>query len=136
MRGREGKQHELFSLLSPEKRVPADHPLRPTKKMVEEALKGLEGKLEEMYSPMGRASIPPERLLKGMLLTALYSIRSERLFCEELNYNLLYRWFLNMGMDEPSFHASTFSKNREGFSSMRWPGRCSRRWSSKRVRQD
>jgi transposase len=75
----------------------------------------MEGKLEAMYSPMGRASIPPKRLLKGMLLIALYSIRSERLFCEELNYNLLYRWFLNMGMDEPSFHATTFSKNRERF---------------------
>ena len=115
MRGRERKQHALFSLLSPEKRVPADHPLRPIKKMVEEALEGMEGKMEEMYSPMGRASIPPERLLKSMLLIALYSIRSERLFCEELNYNLLYRWFLNMSMDEPSFHASTFSKNRARF---------------------
>jgi len=91
VRGRERKQHALFSSLSPEKRVPANHPLRPIKKMVEEALEGLEGKMEEMYSPMGRASIPPERLLKSMLLIALYSIRSERLFCEELNYNLLYR---------------------------------------------
>lgn len=102
-------------MLSPEKRVPADHPLRPIKKMVEEALNGMEEKLEAMYSPMGRASIPPERLLKGMLLIVLYSIRSERLFCEELDYNLLYRWFLNMGMDEPSFHATTFSKNRQRF---------------------
>jgi transposase len=102
VRGRERKQRELFSMLSPEKRVPADHPLRPVKRMVEAALKGMAREMEEMYSPMGRASIPPERLLKAMLLIALYSIRSERLLCEELNYNLLYRWFLNMGLDEPS----------------------------------
>jgi transposase len=115
VRGKERKQHDLFSFVSPEKRVPAEHPLRPIKKMAEAALAGMSGQMDGMYSEMGRASIPPERLLKAMLLIALYSIRSERLFCEELNYNLLYRWFLNMSMDEPSFHASTFSKNRERF---------------------
>ncbi|GAB4561401.1 MAG: hypothetical protein Tsb0020_08870 [Haliangiales bacterium] len=115
VRGRDKKQHEMFSVLSPEKRVPVNHPLRLIKAIVESVLTGMDGKFDTMYSVMGRASIPPERLLKAMLLIALYSIRSERLFCEELNYNLLYRWFLNMGMDEPSFHASTFAKNRQRF---------------------
>lgn len=105
----------MLSLLSPEKRVPLDHPLRAIKRMVERALAGMDGTFDQMYSHHGRASIPPEQLLKSMLLMALYSVRSERLFCEMLDYNLLYRWFLNMSMDEASFHATTFSKNRDRF---------------------
>jgi transposase len=89
--------------------------LRPIKALVEQTLASLSEQLDAMYSRIGRASIPPERLLKAMLLMALFSVRSERMFCEQLDYNLLFRWFLNMSMDEPSFHPTTFSKNRERF---------------------
>jgi transposase len=99
--------------MSPEGRVRADHPLRRIKRLADEALAELHGVFEAMYSDSGRPSIPPERLLKSMLLMALYTVRSERLFCEQLDYNLLFRWFLEMDMVEASFDPSTFSKNRE-----------------------
>jgi transposase len=113
MRGRDPKQSSMLCLLSPEDRVPAEHPLRGIKKLVEQALGELSAVFDDMYSEGGRYSIPPERLLKSMVLMALYTVRSERLFCEQLDYNLLFRWFLNMDMVEPSFDHSTFSKNRE-----------------------
>src|SRR5687768_3410013 len=112
MRGRAGEQSMLF-LVSPEARVPADHPKRAIKKLAERALRELSPVFDEMYAESGRPSVPPERLLKGLLLIALYSIRSERQFCEQLDYNLLFRWFLDMDMMEPAFNASTFSRNRE-----------------------
>lgn len=112
MRGRETKQATMFSLQSPEQRVPAKHPLRGIKALADEALKRLSPVFDAMYAERGRPSIPPERLLKSSLLIALYSVRSERLFCEELDYNLLYRWFLDMDMVEPGFDHSTFSANR------------------------
>src|SRR5918911_2726465 len=102
----------MLSLVSPEQRVPADHPLRRVKKLADEALAALSSTFDAMYGPTGRPSIPPERLLKSTLLMAFYSVRSERLFCEQLDYNLLFRWFLDMGMVEDSFDHSTFSKNR------------------------
>src|ERR687883_1184311 len=102
----------MLSLVSPEQRVPADHPLRRVKKLADEALAALSSTFDAMYGPTGRPSIPPERLLKATLLIAFYSVRSERLFCEQLDYNLLFRWFLDMGMVEDSFDHSTFSKNR------------------------
>jgi transposase len=113
MRGAETKQSSMLCLMSPEARVRSDHPLRAIKRLADEALAELDGLFESMYSENGRPSIPPERLLKSMLLMALYSVRSERLFCEQLDYNLLYRWFLDMDMLEPSFDASSFSKNRQ-----------------------
>ncbi|MBX7101738.1 MAG: IS5 family transposase [Myxococcaceae bacterium] len=113
MRGRTKQQSTLFSLRTPGERVPADHPLRRVKDMADAALATLSGTFDEMYSGVGRPSIPPERLLKSCLLMALYTVRSERLFCEQLDYNLLFRWFLDMGMEEPSFDHSTFSLNRE-----------------------
>ena len=103
----------MLSLRTPEERVPQDHPLRAVKVLAEEALKELSPVFDGMYSTRGRHSIPPERLLKATLLMALHSVRSERLFCEQLDYNLLYRWFLNMNVDEKSFDHSTFSFNRE-----------------------
>lgn len=103
----------MLSLQSPEQRVPAKHPLRGIKALADEALARLSPVFDEMYAAGGRPSIPPERLLKGSLLIALYSVRSERLFCEELDYNLLFRWFLDMSMVEPGFDHSTFSVNRE-----------------------
>lgn len=103
----------MLCLVSLESRVPSDHPLRDIKKLADAALKDLSAVFDAMYAEAGRASVPPERLLKSLLLIALYSIRSERQFCEQLEYNLLFRWFVDMDMLEPAFDASTFSKNRE-----------------------
>ena len=113
MRGQHDPQSFLFTYVSPESRVPAGHPLRTIKAYADTALKELSATFNEMYSRTGRPSIPPERLLKSQLLIALYSVRSDRLFCETLNYNILYRWFLDMSLEDPSFDASTFSENRD-----------------------
>lgn len=103
----------MLCLMSPESRVPKDHPLRAIRKLADVALSTLADDFDAMYAESGRPSVPPERLLKASLLIALYSVRSERQFCEQLEYNLLFRWFLDMDMLEPAFDASTFSKNRE-----------------------
>lgn len=103
----------MLCLISAESRVPHDHPLRAVKALADVALKRLSPVFDAMYADTGRPSVPPERLLKGMLLIALHSVRSERQFCEQLNYNLLFRWFLDMDMLEEAFDASTFSRNRE-----------------------
>lgn len=113
MRGVDSKQSSMMCLMSPETLVPGEHPLRAIKKLVDSALMELSVAFDEMYADSGRPSIPPERLLKATLLMAFYSVRSERLFCEQLDYNLLFRWFLDMDMTEPGFDASTFSKNRQ-----------------------
>src|ERR1700722_3653531 len=117
MRGHVDPQAHMFSYFSPEQRVPAKHPLRSIKAYTDSSLKQIRPVLDGIYSTIGRPSIPPERLLKAQLLIALYSVRSDRLFCETLDYNILFRWFLDMGLDEPSFDASTFSKNRERLAS-------------------
>jgi transposase len=117
MRGHIDPQSHLFSYFSPEERVPASHPLRRIKSFTESALKQIRPLLDGLYSEIGRPSIPPERLLKAQLLIALYSVRSDRLFCEMLDYNILFRWFLDMNLQEASFDASTFSKNRERLAS-------------------
>lgn len=103
----------MLCLMSPEQMVPKKHPLRRIKKLADQVLEELSPQLEAMYSSTGRPSVPPERLLKALLLIALHSVRSERLFCEQLGYNLLFRWFLDMDMVEAPFDASTFSRNRE-----------------------
>ena len=113
MRGEVNPQGHVFSYFSPEERVPAGHPLRSIKAYADGALQSMRPVLNAMYSAIGRPSIPPERLLKSSLLMALYSVRSDRLFCETLDYNILFRWFLDMSLEEASFDASTFSKNRE-----------------------
>jgi transposase len=113
MRGTDDKQASMFSVVSPERRVAADHPLRRIKAMADEVLAGLTKTFDAMYSSVGRPSIPPERLLKSQILIALYSVRSDRQFCEQLDYNLLFRWFLDMSADEPTFDASSFSRNRD-----------------------
>ena len=112
MRGTDTKQATMLTTLSPEHRVSAKHPLRRIKQLADAALQALSETFDAMYSREGRASIPPERLLKSSLLMALYTVRSERMFCEQLDYNLLFRWFLDMNMDEASFDHSSFSKNR------------------------
>ena len=113
MRGQTKAQPEFLTLLSPESVVPEDHPLREIKRRVDEVLQQMNPLFNRMYADEGRPSIPPERLLCATLLMALYSIRSERMFCEQLEYNLLFRWFLRMNSDEPAFDHSTFSANRK-----------------------
>jgi len=113
MRGQVEQQSTFLSLKSPGDMVPADHPLRRIKPLVDAALARMSDVFDEVYAEKGRHSIPPERLLKGLVLIALHSVRSERLFCEQLGYNLLFRWFLDMGTVEEPFDHSTFSANRE-----------------------
>lgn len=103
----------MLCLMSPESMVPERHPIRRIKKLADECLAGMSRTFDAMYAATGRPSIPPERLLKASLLMALYSQRSERQFCEQLGYNLLFRWFLDMDMVEPTFDATVFTKNRE-----------------------
>lgn len=103
----------MVCLMSPESVVPSDHPIRRIKQLADAALKTLSSTFDEMYGPTGRPSIPPERLLKSTLLMALYTVRSERMFCEQLGYNLLFRWFLDMSMVDSPFEHSAFSHNRE-----------------------
>lgn len=112
MRGEASKQQSMLVLRSAEDLVTKDHPLRRVKALADTALKELSPVFDEMYAGSGRDSVPPERLLKASLLMAFYSVRSERLFCEQLGYNLLFRWFLDMDMVEDPFDHSTFSKNR------------------------
>jgi transposase len=113
MRGEQDSQVELLTTTSPGKRVPATHPIREIKRLADQALAKLDSVFEAMYSSIGRPSIPPERLLKAQLLIALYSVRSERQFCERLDYDLLFRFFLDMNLDDQSWDATTFTKNRD-----------------------
>jgi transposase len=112
MRGAETKQSSMLCLMSPEARVPSDHPLRAIKELADQALFKVSPVFDAMYSVTGRPSIPPERLLKATLLMALFTVRSERQFCEQLDYNLLFRWFLDMDMVEASFDPTAFTRNR------------------------
>jgi transposase len=113
MRGPDTQQSAMFSYLSPEERIPADHPLRPIRRMVDQALAALSRHFDEMYSTFGRPSIAPEKLLRALLLQILYSIRSERLLMEQLNYNLLFRWFVGLNADEAVWDVTVYTKNRE-----------------------
>jgi transposase len=113
MRSPDVQQQKIFFYGSAESRVPQYHPLRPIRAMVNECLEALNGEFTKMYSSIGRPSIPPEKLLRALLLHLLYSIRSERALVEHLNYNILYRWFVGLSMDEPVWNHSTFSKNRD-----------------------
>jgi transposase len=113
MRGDDNQQEGMFSYVSPEKRVPADHPLRPIRKMVDEILKEMSPQFAKLYSDVGRPSIAPERLLRSLLLQIFYSVRSERMLIEQLQYNLLFRWFVGMEMDEVVWNHAVYSKNRE-----------------------
>ena len=112
MRGTLKKQSTMFSIKSPGDRVPKDHPLRRVKDLADGALAALSPTFTKMYAGTGRPSVPPEQLLKASLLMAFYSVRSERLFCEQLDYNLMFRWFLDMGIEDSSFDHSTFTANR------------------------
>ena len=113
MRGQDSRSGSLFSYVDLEQRVRSDHPLRTICTLVNEALASLDGRFGEIYSEIGRPSIPPEQLLRAMLLQAFYSVRSERQLMEQLDFNLLFRWFVGLGVDDPVWDASTFSKNRD-----------------------
>jgi transposase len=113
MRGHDYQQSAMYSYLSPEQRVPADHPLRPIREITDRALKGLSRKFSAIYATTGRPSIAPEKLLRALLLQVLYTVRSERLLMEQLEYNLLFRWFVGLNMDEPVWVPTVFSKNRD-----------------------
>lgn len=113
MRSKDKQQRGMWSYVSDEERIPQDHPLRAISAMSDAILKDISPRFAPLYSRYGRPSIPPERLLRALLLQALYSIRSERLLVEQLNYNILFRWFIGINMDEPVWHATTFTKNRD-----------------------
>ena len=113
MRGDDQQQSEMFSYLSLEERVPPDHPLRAIRKTVDEILRGMDKEFEGLYAKTGRPSVPPERLLRAVLVQIFYSVRSERMLMEQMNYNLLFRWFVGLEMDEPVWDHAVFSKNRD-----------------------
>src|SRR5450432_2366450 len=113
MRGADEQQSQIFSYLSPEARVRKDHPLRAIRAMVDEVLGQLSGAFDAMYASVGRPSIAPEKLLRAQLLQMLYSVRSERLLIEEMDYNLLFRWFVGLNADDDVWDATTFAKNRD-----------------------
>jgi transposase len=113
MRGDDQQQSGMFSYVSLEERVPQDHPLRAVRKCVDEVLRAMAKEFESLYAKTGRPSVPPERLLRAVLLQIFYSVRSERMLMEQMNYNLLFRWFVGLEMDEPVWNHAVFSKNRE-----------------------
>src|ERR1043165_3818903 len=113
MRGIDTTQSAMFSYVSPEQRVPKDQPLRPIRVFCDIALRALSREFDRMYSDMGRPSIPPEKLLRALLLQILYTVRSERMLMEQLDYNLLFRWFVGLNMDDGVWDPTVFSKNRD-----------------------
>ena len=113
MRGREAASANLFSYVRLDERVPADHPLRPIRALADEVLAGLNGRFEVLYSQMGRPSIPPEMLLRATLLQAFFSVRSERMLMEQIDYNLLFRWFVGLEIDAAVWHPTAFTHNRD-----------------------
>ena len=113
MRGQDHQQSDIFSYLSPEQRVRQDHPLRAIRAMADLALSSMTERFDTMYAKTGRPSIPPEKLLRAQLIQMLYSVRSERLLMEEIDYSMLYRWFVGMNLDEPVWDVTVFTKNRD-----------------------
>ena len=110
MRSEDVQNTAMWSYLSPEARVPADHPLRSLRELVNVALRKLSPEFTKMYSPNGRPSIPPERLLRALLLQIFYTVRSERMLMEQLNYNMLFRWFVGLNLDDPVWDVTVFTK--------------------------
>src|SRR5215470_9913890 len=113
MRGVDQQQADMYSYISPESRVRPDHPLRRIRTMVDEALNNLSARFDSMYATIGRPSVPPEKLLRAQLIQMLYSVRSERLLMEEIDYSVLFRWFVGMNLDESVWDATVFTKNRD-----------------------
>ena len=113
MRGDDQQQSGMFSYVSLEERVPQDHPLRTIRKCVDEVLRSMAKDFDGLYAKTGRPSVPPERLLRAVLLQIFYTVRSERMLMEQMNYNLLFRWFVGLELDEPVWNHAVFSKNRD-----------------------
>ncbi|BDE04938.1 DDE transposase [Vulcanimicrobium alpinum] len=113
MRTREKVQRGMWSYVADEDRIPKDHPLRAMRALIDPVLRDLSPRFSQLYASNGRASIPPEYLLRALLLQLLYSVRSERMLIEQLHYNMLFRWFVGLNTDDPVWHATTFTKNRE-----------------------
>jgi len=113
MRGKDEQQLDVCNYISPEQRVPQDHPLRSLCAMTDEALRGLQPHFNKLYAKTGRPSIAPEKLLRALLLQELYSVRSEPMLMEQLDYNLLFRWFVGLNMDDSVWDVTVFTKNRE-----------------------
>src|SRR5882672_8626101 len=113
MRGQDKQQADMFSYLSPEARVRKDHPLRAIRAMADQALENMSRRFDRMYAKTGRPSIPPEKLLRAQLIQMLYSVRSERLLMEEIDYSVLFRWFVGMNLDEAVWDVTVFTKNRD-----------------------
>ncbi len=113
MRGADTEQSSMFSYISAERRVPSDHPLRAIRVMADTALRDLDERFKQIYAALGRPSIPPERLLRALLLQVLYTVRSERLLMEQLDYNFLFRWFVGLSIDDPVWDVTVFTKNRD-----------------------
>ena len=113
MRGAHCEQSSMFSYISAERRVPQDHPLRAIRAMADVALRELNGRFDAIYAAVGRPSIPPERLLRALLLQVLYTVRSERMLMEQLDYNFLFRWFVGLSIDDPVWDVTVFTKNRD-----------------------
>src|SRR5262245_38780239 len=113
MRGDDAHNDSIFTYVTPEARVRPDHPLRPIRRMTDAALERLSSRFDRLYSTTGRPSIPPEKLLRALLVQMLYSIRSERLLMEELDYSVLYRWFVGLSLDDPVWDATTLTTNHD-----------------------
>ena len=113
MRGDDQQQSGMFSYVSLEERVPQDHPLRAIRRSVDEVLRPMAKDFDGLYAKTGRPSVPPERLLRAVLLQIFYTVRSERMLMEQMNYNLLFRWFVGLELDEPVWNHAVFSKNRD-----------------------
>src|SRR6185295_3548627 len=113
MRGSDRQQADMYSYISPEQRVRANHPLRAIRAIADEALQNMSERFDAMYATTGRPSIPPEKLLRAQLIQMLYSVRSERLLMEEIDYSVLFRWFVGMNMDDEVWDPTVFSKNRD-----------------------
>jgi len=120
MRGDDLQQCAMFSYVSPEERVPANHPLRPIRKLTDRVLEGLSATFDAMYSPIGRRSVAPEKLLRALLLQSLYTIRSERMLMEQLHYNLLFRWFVGLNMDDPVWDVTVYTRTGIGCCKRKW----------------
>ena len=135
MRGIDHQQADMFSYLSPEARVRKDHPLRAVRSMTDEILSNMSPLFDAMYAEGGRPSIPPEKLLRAQLLQMFFSVRSERLLMEEIDYSILYRWFVGLNLDEPVWDATTFTKNRDRLLEAVWRRSFWLRWWSVHERQ-
>jgi len=124
----------MYSYLSPEQRVRESHPLRKIRAMADEALKNMSDRFDSMYAKTGRPSIPPEKLLRAQLIQMLYSVRSERLLMEEIDYSMLFRWFVGMNLDEPVWDVTVFTNATDFWRTM-WRGSSWPRWFGKRSRK-